>query len=237
MSRTIKLIVVNDIVCPYCYMGHRELHDAIAACHQLQLPIDFEVEYIPFRLISSACLCESSKADKQQFYRQKLGDEKWETTKQVVQKWTAEKGVKLSFGGVISQTTSAHRLSRKAYKMEGQKLQLPLITALLKAFSEDEQDIGDLNVLAELAENVGMMTNEEAIRFLKTDELKDEVYELAEKVRSKGIKGIPITVIDCKWLVSGYQSAEMYVQIFKKLAAAGVSAPSQLPSFVEACSC
>jgi len=237
MSRTIKLIVVNDIVCPYCYMGHRELHDAIAACHQLQLPIDFEVEYIPFRLISSACLCESSKADKQQFYRQKLGDEKWETTKQVVQKWTAEKGVKLSFGGVISQTTSAHRLSRKAYKMEGQKLQLPLITALLKAFSEDEQDIGDLNVLAELAENVGMMTNEEAIRFLKTDELKDEVYELAEKVRSKGIKGIPITVIDRKWLVSGYQSAEMYVQIFKKLAAAGVSAPSQLPSFVEACSC
>jgi predicted DsbA family dithiol-disulfide isomerase len=45
--------------------------------------------------------------------------------------------------------------------MQGQKLQLPLIAALFKAFSEDERDIGDLDVLAELAEDIGMMTHEE----------------------------------------------------------------------------
>jgi len=235
MSRTIKLTVINDIVCSFCYMGHRELHDAIAESKQLQLPIEFEVEYIPYRLISSACLCESSKVDKEQFYRKKVGEEKWEGMKQAIQKWTTEKGIKMSFGGVISQTTSAHRLSRKAYKMGGQNLQLPLITALFKAFSEDEKDIGDLNVLAELAEDVGMMTNEKAMQFLKSDELKDEVYQLAEKVRSKGITGIPVTVIDGKWLLSGSQSSEMYVQVFKKLATAGVSSAPSLPSVVEAC--
>jgi len=233
MSRKVKLTVVNDLVCPYCYMGHRELHDGIAASNELQLPIEFEIEYRPFRLISSACLCESSKVDKQQFYSNKIGAAKWESTKQVVEKWTNEKGVKFSFGGVISQTTSAHRLSRKAYKMQGQKLQLPLITALFKAFSEDERDIGDLDVLAELAEDIGMMTHEEALEFLKTDELKDEVYKLAEEVRLKGIKGIPVTVIDCKWLVNGSQPSETYLQIFKKLASGAASSASSLPSVVE----
>jgi protein-disulfide isomerase-like protein with CxxC motif len=46
--------------------------------------------------------------------------------------------------------------------MAGQDLQLPLISALFKAFSEDDKDIGDLNVLAEISESVGMMTSEEA---------------------------------------------------------------------------
>jgi len=236
MSRTVKLTVINDIVCSFCYMGHRELHDAVAMCKQLQLPIDFEIEYVPFRLISPNCLCESSKVDKQQFYSQKVGQEKWESMKQVVQKWMFEKGVKLSFGGVISQTTSAHRLSRKAYKMGGQDLQLPLITALLKAFSEDEKDIGDLNVLASLAESVGMMTNGEAVEFLNTDELKEEVYTLAEEMRLKGIKGVPVTIIDGKWVLSGSQSSEMYVQVFKKLATASTSCtPSPFPGVVETC--
>jgi len=237
MSRTVKLIVVSDLVCPFSYMAHRELHDAIAVCKQLELPIEFEVEYRPFRLISSACLCESSKADKQQFYRKQVGEEKWETMTQVLQKWSTEKGHKLSLGGVISQTTAAHRLSRKAYIVGKQSLQLPLISALFKAFNEDGKDIGDLNVLAEAAEGVGLMTNEEAIQFLKSDDLKDEVYKLAEVVRSKGITGIPVTVIDCKWLLSGSQSSEMYVQIFKKLATASCvcSAASPLPSVVETC--
>jgi predicted DsbA family dithiol-disulfide isomerase len=233
-SRPVKLLVINDLICPYCYMASRELHDAVAESRRLQLPLEFEIEYIPFRLISSTCLGESSKVDKMLFYSNVLGEETWAIRKEVILQWAAEKGIKLSFGGVISQTTSAQRLSRKAYKMGGQNLQLPLITALFKAFNEDEKDIGDLNVLAELAENVGMLNKQEAIQFLQTDELKDEVYEYAEKVRLKGFTGIPVTVIDSKWLLSGSQSSDTYVKIFQKLAEAGVSAPSTLPG-VETC--
>jgi hypothetical protein len=53
----------------------------------------------------------------------------------------------------------------------------------------------------------------QALEFLKTNELKDEVYKLAEEVRLKGIKGIPVTVINCKWLVNGSQSAATYLQV------------------------
>jgi hypothetical protein len=76
-------------------MGHHELHDAIATCKRLQLPIQFDIEYVPFRLISPNCLCERSKVDKQQFYRKMLGQEKWESMMQVLQKWKTEKDSKL----------------------------------------------------------------------------------------------------------------------------------------------
>lgn len=62
----------------------------------------------------------------------------------------------------MSQSTRAHRLTRKAYITGGQKLQLPVLCGIFKANLEDGKDIGDVNVLAEVAEKSGMMTKEEA---------------------------------------------------------------------------
>lgn len=61
----------------------------------------------------------------------------------------------------MSQTTKAHRLCQKAYKLGGQKLQVPLLCAVFKAHMEDEQDIADIGVLAGLAESTGTMTREQ----------------------------------------------------------------------------
>ena len=62
----------------------------------------------------------------------------------------------------MSQSTRAHRLTRKAYLAGGQKLQLPVLCGIFKANLEDGRDIGDVNVLAEVAEKSGMMTKDEA---------------------------------------------------------------------------
>lgn len=65
----------------------------------------------------------------------------------------------------MSQTTRAHRLCQKAYKMGGQKLQVPLLCAVFKAHMEDEKDIADINVLADLAASAGTMTREQVCVF------------------------------------------------------------------------
>ena len=44
---TIKVEIVSDVVCPWCYIGKRRLEDAM---HKLSEKIDFEVEYFPFEL-------------------------------------------------------------------------------------------------------------------------------------------------------------------------------------------
>jgi predicted DsbA family dithiol-disulfide isomerase len=61
----------------------------------------------------------------------------------------------------MSQSTRAHRLTRKAYVMGGQTLQLPVLCGIFKANLEEGADIGDINVLAEVAENAGMMSKDE----------------------------------------------------------------------------
>jgi predicted DsbA family dithiol-disulfide isomerase len=71
-----------------------------------------------------------------------------------------------SFSGVVSLTTRAHRLSRKAYLAGGQYKQLPILNAIFKAYTVEQKDIGDLELLAQFSEDVGLMSKEE-VRVLR----------------------------------------------------------------------
>ncbi|KAF9468160.1 thioredoxin-like protein [Collybia nuda] len=233
--RVVKLTIVNDFVCPNCCIGQHELLSAISYCKDtLNLPISFELEHMPFRLISKECLTDTEgapKVDKSTFYSKQIGKEKFSSFENAISKWANEKGIPLSFRGVMSQSTRAHRLAIKASQMGGQQLQLPILVGLFKANLEDGKDIADVNVLADLATSIGMMSKDDAIKFLQSTELEREVNAMCEKARTIGITGVPMTIIDGKWAVSGGQSSDVYVQIFKKLAAAGIySAPSPFPA-------
>ncbi|KAF9475110.1 thioredoxin-like protein [Pholiota conissans] len=227
--RVVKLTVVTDFACANCCIGQHELLDAIAYCQDtLQLPLNFELEHLPFRLISNSILAEDTpKVERADFLQKHIGKERFTKLQNAISKWGEEKGVPISFRGVMSQTTRAHRLVQKAYKLGGQKLQVPLLCAVFKAHMEDAKDIADINVLAEIAESAGTMSKAEAIAFLESDELEQEVNAMCDEARSRGITGVPMTIIDGKWAVSGGQSSDVFIQIFKKLAHAGVhNAPS-----------
>lgn len=66
-----------------------------------------------------------------------------------------------SFNGLVGQTTGAHRLCFKAAQVGGQELQLKLITALFEAHLIHDKDTSDVNVLADTADSVGVMTRDE----------------------------------------------------------------------------
>lgn len=228
-TRVVKITVVTDFVCANCCISQHELLNAITFCKDtLHLPLAFQLEHLPFRLLCSESVNDDSpKVEKVDFLTTHLGQERFAKLKNDVSKWAEEKGIPISFKGVISQTIRAHRLCQKAYKMGGQKLQVPILCAVFKAHMEDGLDIANIGVLADLAESVGLMGREEAVKFLESDELEKEVNDMCNAARSKGITGVPMTIIDGKWAVSGGQSSEVFIQIFKKLAAAGIhSAPS-----------
>lgn len=239
-NRVVKLTVITDFVCVSCCIGQHELLEAVDHCkNTLNLPLDFEIEHMPFRLISNNILPKQcpDRYKRQEFLEKFMGKEKFTAMEHNINRWAEEKGIPVSLRGVMSQSTHAHRLALKARKIGGQKLQTPLITAIFKATMQDGRDISDINVLAELAEDGGIMKKADALKFLESDELEKEVDELCSTARGKGVTGVPITVIDEKWAVSGGQSSDVFIQIFKKLAACGVSsAPSPFPpSLVQTC--
>lgn len=51
------------------------------------------------------------------------------------------------------------------------------------------------------------------MKFLQSDELEKEVENMCDKARSIGITGVPLTIIDGRWAVSGGQSSDVYVQV------------------------
>jgi len=235
-TRVVRLTVLTDFACANCCIGQHELLNAIAYCKDsLQLPLAFELEHLPFRLINSTVLPDdiNPKVDKTDFLLKHIGKERFSKLQASISKWADEKGIPISFRGVMSQTIRAHRLCQKAYQLGGQNKQVPLLCAVFKAYMEEGKDIGDINVLADLAEGTGTMSKADAVAFLESDELEKEVNAMSDDARSKGITGVPMTIIDGKWAVSGGQSSDVFIQIFKKLAAAGVhNAPSPFSSHV-----
>lgn len=229
-TRVVKLAVITDFICPSCFVVQHELLTAMSYCKDtLQLPIEFQYQHMPFRLIGK-CLKAGDTTDRIKFYNCHLGEERSASLRQCVTKWGEEKSIPITWGGVIGHTTYAHRLCFKAAQISGQEAQLNLINAIFTAHMVDSKNISDINVLAEIAESAGLMPKDQALTFLETDELEDEVNKIAEAARAKGITGVPVIVIDGKWAVSGGQSSDVFVQIFKKLAASGVNAdPSHLP--------
>ncbi|KAJ3716079.1 thioredoxin-like protein [Lentinula raphanica] len=225
-NRVVKLTVISDVICPNCNIGQHELIGAISYCQDtLHLPLTFEIEFLPFRLIPTRLLPDDNapKVSKDEFFTSTVGKEPWANMQASIMKWAQEKNIPIAFKGLVSQSTRAHRLSRKAYQIGGQNKQLPFLCAVFRAYLEENKDVADLDVLSDLAEQTGVMSKKEALDFLHSDELLEEVNTMCEKVRSK-VTGVPMTIIDGKWCVQGGQSSDVFIQIFKKLADTGVSA-------------
>jgi len=210
--RPIKIIVFAEFMCAYSYLGNKALRDAIAECSHL--PLSFEMEYRAFRL--TATLPDDVPVDRKTYMVCKYG-EKYETLVRVVQGMAQSMGLKIVENGQLSQSTRAHRLAAKAYIVGGQELQQALIQSYFKAFFEEGKDIGNLDLLGDLAQNVGLMPKDETIDFLKSNALNDEVEVTMSNARSNGIKGSPTTIIDGKFKLDGVQTKDTFMQVFKRL--------------------
>ena len=51
-----------------------------------------------------------------------------------------------------------------------------------------------------------------ALEFLQSTEYQEEVQQMATEARRKGVSGVPFTIINGRWAVSGGQTSETYAQ-------------------------
>lgn len=234
MTRTVKLTLVTDFICANCCVVEHELLDAISTSkNTLQLPLTFELEHMPFQLIKPDVFKHDALAGmtKEEFLKKHMGPEKFAKVEAAIAKWAEEKGVPISLHGVMSESTLAQRLSLKAYNTGGQDMQTLLVLALFKAHLQEAKDIGHVETISDIAEQNNVMSKDEAVAFLNSDELEAEVNQQYDKARTMGINGLPFVIIDGKWAIKGGHSSEVFVQIFKKLALCTRSVSSDSDSF------
>jgi len=88
--------------------------------------------------------------------------------------------------------------------------------AVMHAYWADARDISDRNVLADLAEAVGM-TRGDFLAALDDPVYDDRVQADVETARRYGLNGVPALIFDNKYLVSGAQPADVLRQVVARI--------------------
>ncbi|KAI6025574.1 thioredoxin-like protein [Pisolithus orientalis] len=202
VQRVLKIIVISDYICAFCYIGNKVLYDAIEACRDL--PVRFDVEFRPFALLCPTSPNVDRKPSRKEYLFKKFGQEQAEAKLKVVYEMAQKAGLEMP--------NLAHRLAVKAYHVGGQDMQREFNDIIFKAAFADGRDISDPDFLVDTAARVGLMNREKASEFLRSTECQDCVDKMIDAAKANDVKGVPFIIIDGKWALNGVQPKECYIQ-------------------------
>lgn len=212
--QALRIDVVSDVVCPWCFLGQKRLDAAIAASPD----IDVSITWRPFQLDATI---PAEGLDRKAYMRAKFGDEaRLREAHARLDALGAAVGIHYDFDAIkISPNTlDAHRVIRWA-GAEGLETQNRLVRDLFKAYFEEGRNIGEHAVLVEAAKEAGM---DRAVveSLLASDADREAVAEEAATASRMGITGVPCFLFESKYAVMGAQEVAALSDAIKQIAAA-----------------
>jgi predicted DsbA family dithiol-disulfide isomerase len=209
-SQPIKLDIMSDPICPWCFIGKAHLDKALA--NHPNHP--FLIEWHPFQLNPDMPANGMGRRD---YLEGKFGGKEAAVRAYAPVVESAEQaGVAIDFEGMkrTPNTMNAHRLIHWA-GIEGR--QTAAVSALFKAYFTDARDIGNHEVLADIADGIEM---DAAVvtRLLGTDEDMKAISDRDAHSRKMGISSVPTFIIANQHAVPGAQPPELWAQVIADLA-------------------
>ncbi len=226
---TVTVEVWSDVVCPWCYIGKRRFASGLALAHEQLahdgLDVDIDVSYHPYQLDPTASPGVSGPVV--DAYARKFGGiERAEAIIANVSATAAEVGLEFHMDKALrANTLLAHRVIWLAAQPDSPVAQDVVKERLLKAYFTDGLDIGDPDVLADCAAEVGF-GREAVVAFLDSDRGTAEVADELRFAHENGITAVPTYVINGRWAVPGAQEPETFAQVLRKMAAQAVAEPA-----------
>jgi predicted DsbA family dithiol-disulfide isomerase len=199
-----RLDIFSDTICPWCYIGKRRLARALAARPQAELAMRWRA----FQL-NPGMPADGMARDR--YIEAKFGSpERARRIYDAVIAVGQSEGIDFDFDAIqrTPNTLQAHRLLRKAAQVGCQD---EMLEGLFLAYFTEGRDIGDREVLAEIATGAGLP---DAERFLDGSEGVQEVRAEDALARRQGINGVPCFIFNSRFLLSGAQEPESFFQLF-----------------------
>ena len=224
---TITIEVWSDVVCPWCYIGKRRFATGLdLARRDLEaegIEVAFDVSYHPYQLDPTASPGVSGPVV--EAYAKKFGG--LERAEAILANVTATAaGVGLEFHmdkALRANTLLAHRVIWLAAQPDSPIPQDAMKERLLQAYFTDGLDIGDPDVLADCAGEIGF-ERDQVMAFLRSDRGIAEVRDELDRAHDSGITAVPTYVIDGQWAIPGAQEPETFAKVLHKMAANAVGA-------------
>ncbi|WP_289080178.1 DsbA family oxidoreductase [uncultured Sulfitobacter sp.] len=213
MTQTIKLDIMSDPICPWCYIGKAHLDRALES----EPDHPFAIEWHPFQLNPDM---PAEGMDRRAYLEGKFGGKEGAVRAYAPVVEHAEKaGLKINFEAMqrTPNTLNAHRLIHWA-GIEGR--QTAAVSALFKAYFVDARDIGDAEVLADIADGIEMDASV-VTRLLATDEDMEGIRKRDAHSREMGINSVPTFIVGGRHAVPGAQPPELWKKVLAELRNAG----------------
>jgi len=205
--RTIKIEIVSDVICPWCYVGKKKLDIATKGYPKAK----FDISWSPYTLDPNLPV---EGINKFEYWLSKGSKEALYASFPPTTAAGNSVGIAFKYGGDVANTLRSHQLSEYARKKGKQN---EVMNELFADYHENEKNIGSIEVLAAAAGRAGL-DEEEVKHVLKDNTEKSTVEKEAREVRAKyGANGVPFFVIDEQYGISGARDASTFHKIFDKV--------------------
>ncbi|MBK1660518.1 DsbA family oxidoreductase [Paracraurococcus ruber] len=207
-----RIDVVSDAICPWCWVGKRNLEGALAL-----LAAEgerFEVHWRPFQLNPDM---PREGVERDAYRAAKFGSvaRSRELDAQVAAAGAAA-GVEFRHALMrrTPNTVDAHRLIRWAGE-HGPAAHDAVVERLFRGYFQEGQDIGDRAVLAALAGEAGLSALD-AANMLASGQGEAEVVQEDAGFRQLGLSGVPTFALSGHVLFSGAMPTERMADAFRR---------------------
>jgi predicted DsbA family dithiol-disulfide isomerase len=208
----VRIDVVSDVVCPWCFIGKRRLEKAIAMVPDVPVEVHFRPyflnDWIPPEGMS-----------REQYLTTKFGSpERYKGIAQRVTAAAADEGLIYAADRISRQpnTRDAHRLIHWAEAI-GKAPEMK--QRLMDLYFTEGADLSDRDVLAQAAADTGL--DADAVRAaLASEQDSAEIEREANAAKEAGIQGVPMFIFAGKFAVSGAQEPGYLAQAIARAAQA-----------------
>ena len=207
----LRIDIVSDVVCPWCFIGFTQLQRALA---QLGDEVEVDLHWHPFELNPQM---PAEGQELREHLAQKYGTSvaQSQAARARLTQIAESLGVEFRFyeGMRMHNTFRAHQLLHWAGE-QGKQTELEL--ALFETNFSRGENVDDPEVLAAAAGRAGL--DEDGARAVLQDgPYADTVREEQRFWLSKGIHAVPSFILDGRYLIPGAQDPEVFVAALRRL--------------------
>jgi len=206
----VRIDVVSDVVCPWCFIGKRRLEKALA----LKPDIAVEVHWRPYFLND---WIPREGISREQYLTTKFGSpERYQGIAQRVTAAAAAEGLVYASDKVTRQpnTLDCHRLIRWAEDI-GKAAEMK--QRLMDLYFTQGADLTDRETLVKAAADVGL--DADTVRAqLASDRDVAQIEQDAQSAKEAGIEGVPCFIFGGKFAISGAQAPEYLAEAIERMA-------------------
>ncbi|AXT20343.1 DsbA family oxidoreductase [Flavobacteriaceae bacterium AU392] len=206
----IKVDIVSDVACPWCYVGMKRLESAL----QQWKGASIEIEWHPYQLDPTI---PQEGINRITYLENKFGDiERTKPMADAISDAGEELGIAFNFSDkwLAVNTLPLHQLLHVAGE-EGFKEVLK--ERFFKAYFDENLHLNSIDVLSKIMaeyswdrQKVERIINDDTIAYAVTQEIKH--------YQQRGVSSVPFFIINDKYGISGAQPSNVFLQVFESVA-------------------